>query len=59
MVHASNPSTQEAEAGRSVSSRPVWPTELAPGQPDLHREKTTPNPKPKPCLEKPDKETDS
>jgi hypothetical protein len=23
-AHAFNPSTQEAEAGRSVSSRPVW-----------------------------------
>jgi hypothetical protein len=30
-------STSEAEAGRSLSLRPAWSTELAPGQPELHR----------------------
>jgi hypothetical protein len=33
-----NPSTCEAEAGGFLSSRPAWSTELAPGQPGLHRE---------------------
>jgi hypothetical protein len=28
----------EAEAGGSLSSRPVWSTEESPGQPGLHRE---------------------
>jgi hypothetical protein len=37
-VHAFNPSTQEAEAGRSPSLRPAWSTKLAPAQPVLHRE---------------------
>jgi hypothetical protein len=27
VVHAFNPSTQEAEAGRFLSSRPAWSTE--------------------------------
>jgi hypothetical protein len=27
VVHAFNPSTREAEAGRFLSSRPVWSTE--------------------------------
>jgi len=27
VVHAFNPSTGEAEAGRSMSSRPAWSTE--------------------------------
>jgi hypothetical protein len=27
VVHAFNPSTWEAEAGRFLSSRPAWPTE--------------------------------
>jgi hypothetical protein len=27
MLHAFNPSTQKAKAGRSLSSRPAWPTE--------------------------------
>jgi hypothetical protein len=26
VVHAFNPSTREAEAGRFLSSRPAWPT---------------------------------
>jgi hypothetical protein len=38
VAHAFNPSTCEAEAGGSLSSRPVWSTELVPGQPGLHRE---------------------
>jgi hypothetical protein len=36
---AFNARTQEAEAGRSVSSRSAWSTKGAPGQPQLlHRE---------------------
>ena len=31
------PSTQEAEASRSLSSRPIWYTEVVPGQPELER----------------------
>jgi hypothetical protein len=34
--HAFNPSTWEAEAGRFLSSRPAWSTELVQGQPRLH-----------------------
>ena len=37
--HAFNPSAWEAKAGRSLSSRPAWSTELVPGQPGLQREK--------------------
>jgi hypothetical protein len=37
-VHAFNPSTWEAEAGRFLSSRPVWSTEWVPGQSELYRE---------------------
>jgi hypothetical protein len=33
-----NPSTQEAEAGGSLSLRPVWSINLVPGQPGLYRE---------------------
>jgi hypothetical protein len=33
-----NPSTKEAEVGRSLSSRPAWSTEWVPGQLGLHRE---------------------
>jgi hypothetical protein len=37
VVNMSNPSTQEAEAGRSLlSSRPAWSTELVLRQPRLH-----------------------
>ena len=38
MAYAFNSSTQEAEAGGSLSSRPVWSTERVLGQPRLHRE---------------------
>ena len=39
MVHAFNPSTQEAEAGGSQNLGPAWSTELVLGQPELlHRE---------------------
>ena len=36
--NAFNPSTQEAEAGRSLSSRPARSIEQVPGQLGLHRE---------------------
>ena len=42
VVHAFNPSTWEAEAGRFLSSRPAWSTECAPGQPGLYRETLSP-----------------
>ena len=38
MAHAFNPSTQEAEAGGSLSSRSAWSTEQVLEQPGLHRE---------------------
>jgi hypothetical protein len=38
VAHAFNPSTREAEAGGSLSSRPAWSTEGVPGQPGLYRE---------------------
>jgi hypothetical protein len=38
VAHAFNPSTWEAEAGESLSSRPAWSTEGVPGQSGLHRE---------------------
>jgi len=38
VAHSFNPSTQEAEAGRFLSSRPAWSTKWVPGQPGLHRE---------------------
>jgi hypothetical protein len=38
VVHAFNPSTQEAEAGGFLSSRPSWSTKWVPGQPGLYRE---------------------
>jgi hypothetical protein len=37
VLHVFNPSTQEAEAGRFLSSRPAWSTEWVPGQPGLYR----------------------
>ena len=38
VAHAFNPSTQEVEVGRSVSSKPAWSIERIPGEPGLHRE---------------------
>jgi hypothetical protein len=38
-VQAFNPSTQQAEAGGYLSSKPTWSTKGVPGQPGwLHRE---------------------
>jgi hypothetical protein len=37
VAHTFNHTTQEAEAGGSLSSRPAWYTNQAPGQPGLHR----------------------
>jgi hypothetical protein len=47
VAHAFHPSTQEAEAGGFLSSRPAWSTEWVPGQPGFYTEK--------PCLEKQNK----
>jgi hypothetical protein len=38
VAHASNPSTQEAEAGRCLNLRKAWSTEWVSGQQGLHRE---------------------
>jgi hypothetical protein len=38
VVHAFNPSTREAEAGKFLSLRPAWSTKLVPGKPGLYRE---------------------
>ena len=40
VTHTFNPSTQEAEAGRSLNLRPAWlrSTEQVPRLPGLHRE---------------------
>jgi hypothetical protein len=38
VVHVFNPSTQEAEAAGSPSSRPAWSTDQVPGQIGLNRE---------------------
>jgi hypothetical protein len=38
VMHAFNPSTWEAEAGRFLSLRPAGSTEWVPGQPGLHKE---------------------
>ena len=38
VAHTFNASTQEAEAGGLLSSRPACSTEWVPGQPELHRE---------------------
>jgi hypothetical protein len=38
VAHAFNPSTQEEEAGRFLSSRTAWSTTRVPGQPGLYRE---------------------
>jgi hypothetical protein len=37
-VHAFNPSTRDAKAGRFLSSRPAWSTARVPGQPGIYRE---------------------
>jgi hypothetical protein len=37
VAHIFNPRTQEAETGRSLSSRPTESTKQVPGQPGLHR----------------------
>jgi hypothetical protein len=39
VAHSFHLSTREAEAGRFLSSRPAWSTELVTGQPELYREK--------------------
>ena len=46
MAHAFNPSTQEAEAGESLSSRSTWSTEQVPGQAGLCRDTLFPTPSP-------------
>jgi hypothetical protein len=55
-VHAFNPSTWEAEAGRSLGLRPAWTTEWVPEQPGLHKEilscKTNKQNQKKPSLER-------
>jgi hypothetical protein len=38
VVHTLDSSTWEAEAGKSTSLRPVWPTDWISGQPGLYRE---------------------
>jgi hypothetical protein len=38
VLHTFNPSTWEAGACESLSSRPAWSTERVPGQPGSHRE---------------------
>jgi hypothetical protein len=42
VAHAFNPSTLEAEAGGSLSSRPAWSPELVLVQPGLLRETMSP-----------------
>ena len=38
IVVNSNPSSWEAEAGRPLSLRPAWSTEIVPEQPGLQRD---------------------
>ena len=38
MANTFNPSTREAETGRSLSLRPAWSTEWVPAQIGIHRE---------------------
>jgi hypothetical protein len=38
MAHTFNPSTQDTETGKSLSSRPAWSTKQVPGQQGLCRE---------------------
>ena len=47
VAHAFNPSTWEAEAGGSLSSRPAWSAKWVPRQPGLHRETLSKNQKEK------------
>ena len=37
-MHTYHPSTQKAEAGRSLNARPVWAIDWVPGQPSLSSE---------------------
>ena len=37
-IYVFNSSTQKAEAGGSLSLRPVWSTDLVPGESGLYRE---------------------
>ena len=37
VAHTFSPGTQEAEAGGSLSLRPIWSIEQVPGQSGLHR----------------------
>jgi hypothetical protein len=41
VTQAFNPSTQEAEAGGALSSKPAWSTDPVPGQPTLSRDRET------------------
>ena len=41
VVQTFKPSTQEAEAGGVLSSRPAWSTEVVPGQSRLYKETLT------------------
>jgi hypothetical protein len=51
LVYSLNSSTQEAEAGESLSLRPAWSTAWVPGQPGLQREfQDSPGYTEKPCL---------
>ena len=43
VVHAFNLSIPEAEADRSLSSRPAWSTEQVTGQPGIHRKTLSQN----------------
>lgn len=47
-MQAFNPSTQEAEVGRSLILRPFWSTKQVSEQPGLHRETFYQSPVPSP-----------
>jgi hypothetical protein len=47
VVHAFNPSTREAEAGRFLSSRPAWSTKWVPGRKTLSQKTQKKNKKQK------------
>jgi hypothetical protein len=57
VAHAFNPSTQEAEAGGFLSSRPSWSTKWVPGQPWLYRETLSQNNKKQKQKQKKNKKT--